>query len=201
MRYKQDLAKFLSIADGARLIQERAGITEDEAREDIVLAVQDYAVRCLLWDVSKGARRHLDFEHIKRELLRSLASDQVDWGQSVVRHRHSFSHRLVEIEVSRSDLDHSWPEADAVPRINESKRPDDADPAIPRKTETLQRNREIYKLYTATRKEKPAETETEIYSLMRTQKPHLFTNRLTAKHKEGISDLSIERIIRHQQRQ
>ena len=200
MRYKRDLAKSLIISDAARLIQERAGITEDEARVDAVHAIQSHDLRVFLWDVSKGTRRRLDFEHIKSDLLRGLASDHIDWGQSVVQHRHSFYHYLIEIEVLRSDLDRLWAEADAVPKINEPKRPDDADPGDHKKLETLDRNRKIYDLYKAIRKEKPAETETEIYSLMRTQKPHLFANRRAAKHKKGIKDSSIERIIRGQQR-
>ena len=110
MRYKQDLAKFLLIADAARLIQERAGISEDEAREDIVRAVQDYSVRVLLSDVRKDGRhlRKGSDDHIVRE----LSPERIDWETSIAERRSLYASFTVEIEVSRSSLDWLWPAPD-----------------------------------------------------------------------------------------
>ena len=85
--------------------------------------------------------------------------------------------------------------------VKEPKLPDDAGPAIPKKIKTLERNQDIFTLYTAIRKDKPTETDTEIFNLMRTQEPHLFANRRTGKHKKGIENVTIETIIRKSRRQ
>ena len=113
MRYKQDLAEFLPIADAARLIQERAGISEDEAREDIVHVLQDYAVRFLLYDVRKDGR-HLR-KDVHGDVIRQLRPERIDWSRSLVRGGSVYVPYTVEIEVSRSDLCRRWPDSREVP--------------------------------------------------------------------------------------
>ncbi len=87
-----------------------------------------------------------------------------------------------------------------VTRINERKRPDDAGPAIHKKIKTLERNQEIYDLYTATSKKNPRQKKIEIYHTMRTERPNLFESRRTVGRKKGISNQTVERIITAQQR-
>ena len=107
MRYKQNLAKYFHVADAARLIAQRAGIPEGQARVDLVHALQDYAVRCLLYDVRKDGR------HLRRnngDVVRQLNPDRIDWGRSQMRGGSVYVNFTVEIEVSRDDIGRLWPD-------------------------------------------------------------------------------------------
>ena len=122
MRYKKDRAEFISIADGARLIQERAGLSEDEAREDIVFAVRDRALEDQWWCTSRGERsRRFRLPH---GFLDNLAPDLIDWETSIARRRGAGTQFKVEIEVSRADVCRLWPAPDDVEDRNDN-RPED----------------------------------------------------------------------------
>ena len=104
MRYKQDLAEFLPIADGARLIQERAGITEDKAREDIVAFVRDHASKVRWFRVNRSERHQCYRSDLPHGFLDSLTPNHIDWGTSIARRRSVYSPFTVEIEVKRDAL-------------------------------------------------------------------------------------------------
>lgn len=111
VRYKQDLAEFLPIADGARLIQERAGLTEDEAREDIVAAIRDRVLAVRWFRVIQGERRECYRSDLPHGFLDNLTPSDIDWETSIARRRSIYSPFTVEIEVSRDDLERLWREA------------------------------------------------------------------------------------------
>ena len=110
MRYKKDLAEFISIADGARLIQERAGLPEDEAREDIVFAVRDRALESLWWRIVRGERSWCDVGLLPHGFLDSLTPDLIDWEHSIARRGSTLVPFTAEIEVSRAGVCRLWPE-------------------------------------------------------------------------------------------
>jgi hypothetical protein len=201
MRYKQDLAEFISLVAGAKVIKERAGILEHEAREDIVAALRDEDLEVRWWRVIRGERRRCYADDLHSGFLDNLTTDNINWETSIARRVSVYFRFEFEIEVSRSSLDRLWPEANAAPRISEPKRPDDSGSALPKKIETQARDREIYDLYTVTRKENLRKKDSEVYDLMRAKKPQLFVDRRTVKHEKGISDERVERILREQQRQ
>ena len=107
MRYKQDLAEFIPIADGARLIQERSGLSEDESREDIVFAVRDRALEDQWWCTSRGERSRCF--RLPHGFLDNLAPDLIDWETSIARRRGVGAQFKAEIEVSRSGVCRLWP--------------------------------------------------------------------------------------------
>ena len=109
MRYKQDLAEFLPIADGARLIQERAGITEDEAREDILAAVQDDEVAIRWFSVTRGERRRGYASDLPHGFLDNLTVNNIDWETSIACRRRVGDAFAAEIEVKRDDLFSLYP--------------------------------------------------------------------------------------------
>ena len=104
MRYKQDLAEFIPIADGARLIQGRAGLSEDESREDIVLAVRERALDSRWYCTSRGERRERFTGDLPHGFVDSLTPDLIDWERSIARRRGLGAQFTVEIEVSRTDV-------------------------------------------------------------------------------------------------
>ena len=104
MRYKQDLAEFIPIADGARLIQERSGLSEDEAREDIVAALRDDALESRWYCTSRGERSERFRGDLPHGFVDSLTPDLVDWERSIARRRGVGHQFAVEIEVSRADV-------------------------------------------------------------------------------------------------
>ena len=65
-----------------------------------------------------------------------------------------------------------------------------------KKLETHQRDEDIYKLFTVTNAANPRATRGRIFGLMREEQPSLFTNRREGKRGKGITDQTIERIIR-----
>ena len=87
MRYKQDLAEFFPIAAGARLIQERASISEDEAREDIVAFVRDHASEVRWFRVIRGERRQCYRSDLPFGFLDSLTANHIDWETSIAQRR------------------------------------------------------------------------------------------------------------------
>jgi len=107
VRYKQDLAKYLPVADAARLIVDRAIIPEGDARVDLVCALQDYAVRCLLYDVRKDGLHSRD-DHFG-DVHRQLDPERIDWDLSQMRGGSVYVSFNVKIEVSREDLCRLWP--------------------------------------------------------------------------------------------
>ena len=109
MRYKQNLAEYIAIADAARVIQERTGISEDEAKEDIVSALQDYAVQFRLWNVRNDGRhlRSDDYGHV----IRQLSPEQIDWNRSLARGGSFDIPYTIEIEVFRDDFENLWPDS------------------------------------------------------------------------------------------
>ena len=104
MRYKQDLAEFIPIADGARLIQERSGLSEDEAREDIVAAVRDRVLESRWWPIVRGERIWRDVGLLPHGFVDSLTPDLIDWENSIARGGSKLVPFTVEIEVSRTDV-------------------------------------------------------------------------------------------------
>ena len=109
MRYKQDLAEFISLAAGARLIEERAALSEDEAREDIVSAIRDGALKTRWWRVSRGERSQCSASNLPHGFLNNLTPNNIDWGTSIARHRSIYVPFTVEIEVKRDDLSQLYP--------------------------------------------------------------------------------------------
>ena len=109
VRYKQDLAEFLPIADGARLIQERAGITEDEAREDIVLVLREGAAYFQFWRLGRNGRSWCQPGHLPHGFLNNLTAKDIDWETSIACRRRVGEHFEVEIEVKRDDLSFLYP--------------------------------------------------------------------------------------------
>ena len=129
MRYKQDLAEFITIADGTRLIQERAGLSEDESREDIVLAVRERALERRWYCTSRGERRERFTGDLPHGFVDSLTPDLIDWENSIARRRgvgHQFE---AEIEVSRAGVYRLWPAPGGVEDRNDE-RPEDTLPYI-----------------------------------------------------------------------
>ena len=120
MRYKQDLAEFISIADGARLIQERAGLSEDESREDIVLAVRERALESQWWCTSRGERSRRFRGDLPHGFLDNLTPDLIDWECSIARRRGVGAQFKVEIEVSRVGVCHLWPDLSETPASQET---------------------------------------------------------------------------------
>ena len=120
MRYQQDLAEFIPIADGARLIQERAGLSEDEAREDIVFAVRDRALESQWWCTSRGERSRRFRGDLPHGFLDNLAPDLIDWKRSIARRRGVGAQFKVEIEVSRVGVCHLWPDLSETPASQET---------------------------------------------------------------------------------
>ena len=118
MRYQKDLAEFIPIADGARLIQERSGISEDEAREDIVLAVRERALESQWWCTSRGERSGRF--RLPHGFLDNLAPDLIDWESSIARRRGLGAQFTVEIEVSRDGVCHLWPDLSEIPASQET---------------------------------------------------------------------------------
>lgn len=106
MRYKQDLAEFIPIADGARLIQERSGLSEDEAREDIVaaLSVRDRDLEARWWHRYRGERSECYARDLPHGFLDNLTPDLFDWERSIARRRGLGAQFTVEIEVSRAGV-------------------------------------------------------------------------------------------------
>ena len=116
MRYKHDLAEFIPIADGARLIQERAGLSEDEAREDIVFAVRDsrtvpdgHNLQVRWWRTYRGERSECYASDLPHGFKASLTPDLIDWESSIARRQGLGAQFKVEIEVSRADVCRLWP--------------------------------------------------------------------------------------------
>ena len=83
MRYKQDLAEFLPIAAGARLIQERAKLPEDEARADIVLVLRDGAASFRFWRLGRDGRSWCHRGDLPHEFLDNLTAKDIDWETSI----------------------------------------------------------------------------------------------------------------------
>ncbi len=110
MPYKKDLAEFISIADGARLIKERAGLPEDESREDIVLAVRERTLAEQWWCTSRGERSRRFRGDLPHGFLDNLTPDLIDWERSIARRRGVGAQFKVEIEVSRAGICHLWPD-------------------------------------------------------------------------------------------
>ena len=71
---------------------------------------------------------------------------------------------------------------------------------IPQKTETYQRDKQIYKLFKATSAANPQAKRERIFEKMRVKEPGLFMNRREAVSNTQISNQTIARIIREQQR-
>ncbi len=69
---------------------------------------------------------------------------------------------------------------------------------VAKKTETEQRDKEIYALFKATSAAKPKAKWGKICDIMRADRPELFINRRTANSSETISDDRIRHIIQEQ---
>ena len=66
---------------------------------------------------------------------------------------------------------------------------------VAKKTETYERDKEIYTLHIETLAANSKEKEAQIFKLMKKKKAALFINRRTAKSSETISDSRIRHII------
>ena len=111
MRYKQDLAEFIPIADGARLVQERSGISEDEARADIVFAVRDDALKVRCWQTVRGERSWYCPDNRLYKFLTNLTPDRIDWENSTAQGGKLSFYLRAEIEVFRAGVCLLWPAA------------------------------------------------------------------------------------------
>lgn len=121
LRYKENLADYITIEHAVQLVQERAGISEEEAKEDIILALQDYKLRGRIRNVGAERPRYLySSEMAYSRVVEGLAVGRVDWEQSVVAYRHERNTpSLYEFEISRRELGALWPapDIDAKPPI------------------------------------------------------------------------------------
>ena len=85
------------------------------------------------------------------------------------------------------------------PAIEDAAEQDDnSTQIVAKKTETYERDKEIYTLYIETLEANSKEKEAQIFSLMKKKEAALFINRRTAKSSETISDSRIRHIIREQ---
>lgn len=124
LRYKENLADYITIEQAALLVQERAGISGEEAKEDIILALQDYKLRGRIRNANAERPKHLYSDDMTySRVVGGLAVGRVRWEHSVVIYQHERDiPSFYEFDVSRREFDALWPalDIDAKPPIERS---------------------------------------------------------------------------------
>lgn len=134
MRFRENLADFILIDHAARLVRESDGCSEEEAREDVVLAIQAFKVLSRGRDVRAPGRKYLYSDGgLYDSLVQSLSPHSIDWDCSVVSFRYGGGTAMYELEVARRELETLWPspDTDAGPIIEHSD-PEQAAETVPK---------------------------------------------------------------------
>ena len=128
------------------------------------------------------------------------------------QHRRFYSIRLHDLRRFLDNQDQRWQPlrdfcrrwADArgdTQSLGADEQADSGSRTVAKKTETEQRDKEIYTLFKATSAAKPRLQRGKIYDTMRVDRPDLFMDRRQAANDKKISDQRVDRIIREQQGQ
>ena len=105
-----------------------------------------------------------------------------------------------QIIIPQDALEVAFSTKGAVKEEPEPVAPESPEEKPAKKSETHHRGEDICKLFKDISATKPQAARGQIYSLMRIAQPGLFTNRREGVRGKGITDLTIDRIIREQRK-
>ena len=107
MRFKETLSDYVLLNPAARMLQERANMSEEEAREDVVFAIQEFKLHGRARNVQASEPRYkYSGDWVYDAVVRGMGAGLIDWDRSLVKCRHGDSiPSYYEFEVKRRELE------------------------------------------------------------------------------------------------